>query len=236
MDSEKLQKFQKQLDVQFKDENLLVNAFVHRSYLNENRGFELPSNERLEFLGDACLELITSEFLFAKYPTEPEGVLTNYRSALVNTDSLSETARDLKLGSYLLLSRGEEAGGGRESRYLLANTFEALLGAIYLDQGYDKAAEVAHKYVLSKIDEIVANETHRDAKSKLQELTQAELSQTPEYSVLGEWGPDHNKTFRVGVVVGNKTIGIGTGSSKQKAELMAAQNALENWHEVMHQQ
>lgn len=232
MEIEQLEKLEKEIGVEFTNKQLLLNAFVHRSYLNENRSFELPSNERLEFLGDACLELVTSEFLFQKYPTEPEGVLTNYRSALVNTDSLSESARLLKLGSYLLLSRGEEAGGGRESRYLLANTFEALLGATYLDQGYKAAGKVAHQFVLNKIDDIIAQEAHRDAKSKLQELTQAKLSITPEYKVLGDWGPDHSKTFRVAAMIGHQTIGIGTGNSKQKAEIQAAQNALEHWDEA----
>lgn len=229
MDNKELKKLQEQLGIKFDDEILLLNAFVHRSYLNENSGFNLPSNERLEFLGDACLELIISECLYQKYPNEPEGILTNYRSALVNTRSLAESADRLNLGKYLLLSRGEEQGGGRQSEYLLANTFEALLGAIYLDQGYEKTAQIVQKYVFEKIEDIIAQETHKDPKSKLQELTQAELSLTPEYIILSEWGPDHDKTFRVAVKIREKTIGIGTGHSKQRAELQAAETALENW-------
>jgi len=227
METKQLKQIQKKIGIKFHNDSLLANAFIHRSYLNENKLVDLPSNERLEFLGDACLELAASEFLYSQYPDEPEGVLTNYRSALVNTVSLAESSRQLDLGKYLLLSRGEDAGGGRNSDYLLANTFEALLGAIYIDQGYTQVVEIVRKYVLSKLDAIIEQQSHRDPKSKLQEFTQAEYSMTPEYEILSDWGPDHDKTFRVAVKVGDKTIGIGTGTSKQRAELEAANVALE---------
>lgn len=220
---------EQKLNISFSNKDLLMHAFVHRSYLNENPGFHLESNERLEFLGDACLELIVSEYLYKKYPNEPEGNLTNYRSALVNTQSLAETSRSLDLGSYLLLSKGEEAGNGRDSEYLLANTFEAFLGAIYLEFGYDQTAEVVYAHVTSKLDHIIENNLYKDAKSKLQELSQEVLSITPHYDVLHEWGPDHQKTFNVGAFLGKKQVGVGEGSSKQKAEIAAAQNALEEW-------
>ncbi|NTV31159.1 ribonuclease III [candidate division WWE3 bacterium] len=226
---ELLANIQTTIDFKFDNETFLLNAFVHRSYLNEHRSFGLPSNERMEFLGDACLELIISEYLYNEYPSEPEGKLTNFRSSIVNTHSLADCARELKLGTFLLLSRGEEAGSGRNSEYILANTFEALLGAIYLDQGYQATATFVYKHLIHKLTDIIENERYRDPKSKLQELTQAKLSETPRYSVIEEWGPDHEKNFRVGVVVGKSQVAEGIGSSKQKAELQAAQNALEQW-------
>ncbi|MCA9391838.1 ribonuclease III [candidate division WWE3 bacterium] len=227
-----LKALEDKIGVDFADKNLLINAFVHRSYLNENRGFELPSNERLEYLGDACLELVVSEYLFKTYPKQPEGILTSYRGSLVNTDSLAESARIVDLGAYLLLSRGEEDGGGRDSNYLLANTFEAVIGALYLDQGYEEAKKFIHAYVTPKLVNIIENEQYKDPKSKLQELTQEVFSITPQYKVVNEEGPDHNKSFEVEVSLGSKTIGAGRGSSKQKAELDSAQNALDNWDDI----
>lgn len=224
-----LGQIQEKIGLSFENQTILLNAFVHRSYLNEHRSFGLPSNERLEFLGDACLELIVSEYLYSQYPSEPEGKLTNYRSSIVNTHSLADSARELDLGTFLLLSRGEEAGSGRNSEYILANTFEALLGAIYLDQGYKATADFVYKQLIHKLADIIQNERYRDPKSKLQELTQAKLSETPRYSVIEEWGPDHEKNFRVGVIVGSVQVAEGIGSSKQKAELQAAQNALDGW-------
>lgn len=220
-----LSAIEKTLEISFTDRNLLLNAFVHRSYLNENRSFNLPSNERLEFLGDACLELVVSEYLFKTYPEKPEGILTNYRSSLVNTKSLAQSALTIGLGDFLLLSKGEEDGGGRRSEYLLANTFESVVGAIYLDQGYVSARTFIEKYVLRKLEDIIEHELFKDPKSKLQEYSQAEYNVTPLYSVSKEEGPDHNKVFTVGVYLGNKKIAEGTGPSKQKAELDAAQNA-----------
>lgn len=231
-ESELKKAIETQLQISFKNTKLLQNAFVHRSYLNENRKFDLPSNERLEFLGDACLELVISEFLFERYPNEPEGKLTNYRSALVNTTSLAETSRDLNLGTYLLLSNGEEDGGGRTSEQILANTFEAFLGALYLDQGYEAAKNFVHSHLSQKIVDIIDNETFKDPKSKFQEITQAEVNITPVYNLISETGPDHNKVFTVKVRLGSKEIAKGQGGSKQKAELDAAKNALNVWDEV----
>ena len=217
------------LGLYFQSEDLLTNAFVHRSYPNEHPECVFQSNERLEFLGDAALELVVSEYLYHAYPEQEEGDLTNYRSAIVNTASLAETAKKLHLGEFLLLAKGEEDGGGRESEYLLANTFEALLGAIYLDKGYEAAKSVVKKVLLPKLPEIVKNEAYIDAKSKLQEIAQEVMSITPHYQVLSEKGPDHDKQFLVGVFVGRKKLGQGQGSSKQRAEIDAAENALKEW-------
>lgn len=220
---------EKKIGLNFENQELLTNAFVHRSYLNEHPEFDFQSNERLEFLGDACLELVVSEYLYQNYPGHPEGDLTNYRSAVVNTVSLAETAKWLKLGNYLLLSKGEEESGGRESEYLLANTFEALLGAIYLGKGYAAVQEVVGKFLLPKLPAILKSEAYKDAKSKLQEIAQEAMAITPHYQILSEWGPDHNKHFLVGVFVGKKKLDEGEGASKQKAELNAAENALVSW-------
>lgn len=230
--TEHAQHIEQQLDIAFENKILLANAFIHRSYLNENRDLDMPSNERLEFLGDACLELIVSHYLFDEYPDEPEGTLTSYRSALVNTISLAETARQLHLGDFLLLSKGEEAGGGRESEYLLANTFEALIGAMFLDIGYNQTEAFVHKHLLIKLNEIIENQSYRDPKSLLQEITQAETSYTPDYTIISESGPDHDKEFKAGVYLHGVQIGSGEGTSKQKAELQAAQDALDNWEET----
>lgn len=215
------------LSLKFKNRELLKNAFIHRSYLNEGNGWKLGSNERLEFLGDACLELCVSEFLYHKYPKEPEGVLTNYRSALVNTGSLAETAKNLNLGNYLLLSKGEEDSGGRESQYLLANCFEALLGAIYLEHGFAKVYEFLRKILFPKIHHIIENRLYQDPKSYLQEIVQEKMLVTPHYKILKEEGPDHNKIFTVAVMAGKRGLGQGSGASKQKAETEAAKDALE---------
>lgn len=217
------------IGLHFQDVDLLTNAFVHRSYPNEHPQYPFDSNERLEFLGDAVLELCVSEHLYHTYPGRPEGDLTNYRSAIVNTASLAETAKKLKLGDYLLISKGEEESGGRESEYLLANTLEALLGAIYLDKGYEAAEQIVNKVLLPKLPAIVKNEAYIDAKSKLQEIAQEQMSVTPHYQVLSEWGPDHDKHFLVGVFVDKKKLNEGVGSSKQRAEVDAAENALGNW-------
>lgn len=225
-----LSEFEKKIGVEFKNKNLLRQVFVHRSYLNENIGFDLDHNERLEFLGDAVLELIVSEYLYQNYEN-PEGELTNWRSALVKGPTLSSLARKLSIGDYLYLSKGEEKTGGRSRELILANTFEALVGAIYLDQGYEKAREVVKKYLLSKLPEILKKKLYIDPKSRLQELAQESKKITPSYKVLTEYGPDHLKSFTVGVYLGDKLIGQGSGSSKQKAEMAAASSALENWKE-----
>jgi len=222
---DELVKFQTQLGVKFKNKNILKNVFVHRSYLNENSKFKLPNNERLEFLGDAVLEFIVTKHLFDKYKN-PEGELTNWRSALVNGKMLSIIASDLGLGKLLLLSKGEEKSGGRVRQLLLANTFEALIGAIYLDQGMEATEKFIKKYLLSKLDEIITNKLYLDPKSHLQELIQEKLGITPTYEVITESGPDHDKIFKVAVCADNKKLGSGSGKSKQAAQTDAATAAL----------
>jgi ribonuclease-3 len=209
----------------FSNRDLLLQVFVHRSYVNENRSLPVGHNERLEFLGDAVLELIVTEYLFGNYPN-PEGELTAYRSALVKGETLAVVAQELNFSEYLLVSKGEEKSGGRSKGYLLANTFEAMVGALHLDGGYAAAEQFVHKYVLSRLEDILAQNLHLDPKSKLQEFTQENLGGTPSYEVLGEEGPDHEKTFRVAVRVNGRVLGEGTGQSKQAAQVAAAQAAL----------
>lgn len=222
-----LGKLQDVLKVKFKNQKLLENAFVHRSYLNEHPGFSLPSNERLEFLGDAILEFSISKYLYQKYTHAPEGQLTAIRSAIVKTDSLASEARKLNLGDYLLLSKGEEEGGGRKNPYLLANTFEALIGAIFLDQGMDKTEKFLKENLFYKIAEVVKGGEIKDPKSLFQELTQEKFSVTPTYRVLSEEGPAHAKIFRVGVFLRKEKIAEGKGRSKQEGSEEAAREALE---------
>jgi len=218
-------KFENKIDVKFKNKELLKQVFVHRSYINENPKFGLNHNERLEFLGDAVLELIVTEYLYKNYPN-PEGELTNWRSALVKGQMLSKIADSLKINDYLYLSRGEEKSTGKSRQIILANSFEALIGAIYLDQGYDTASAFIHKFLIIHLNEILEKELYRDSKSRLQELSQEKNGITPEYRVLTESGPDHDKSFEIGVFLGNDQAGKGTGSSKQEAEQHAAHNAL----------
>lgn len=224
----KLEEFARKLKVEFKNYKLLQEALTHRSVLNELREQGRESNERLEFLGDAVLELITTEFLFNKYPNRPEGDLTSFRAAVVRTESLAETALKLNYSTYLYMSKGEEATGGRTRPYILANSFEAVLGAIYLDQGYETAKTFVTSALLHKLDKIVINRLDIDNKSKLQEVAQELLKQTPTYEVIEESGPDHDKEFKVKVLIGEKEYGSGEGKSKQEAEQNAAQDALEN--------
>ncbi len=218
---------EKRLGVSFKDKGLLSKALTHRSYLNENRDGNLENNERLEFLGDAVLELLVSSTLYDKYPGKPEGELTNIRSALVRTESLAEESRKLVVGEYLLMSRGEEESGGKDKDYLLANTFESILGAIYLDQGLNSCKSLIERTLLQKLDHIVEQGLFIDPKTKVQELTQARFKVTPTYKVKKEDGPDHDKSFTVELSIGKKTITEGVGSSKQKAEEDAAQKAID---------
>lgn len=213
--------------MKFKNENLLENAFVHRSYLNEHPRFELPSNERLEFLGDAVLEFLTSEHLYKTYDKEPEGRLTAYRSSLVKTETLAALAKDLDFGGKLKLSKGEDESGGRESEYLLADTFEAFVGALYLDQGTPACRKFLEENLFPKLEGIVKTKAYQDYKSLLQEIAQEKVNFTPVYKVLDEWGPDHDKIFKVGVFIKDKREGVGEGSSKQRAEVEAARSALE---------
>ena len=222
------------LGVQFKDLKILDLAFVHKSYLNEHRDLKNQHNERMEFLGDAVLELVVTEYLFKKYPQEEEGVLTNWRSALVKGKHLAEIAIELDLGLYLYLSRGEERSGGRKKNYILANTLEALIGAIYLDQGYEKIHQFADKFILGRLNKILEQGHHIDAKSRVQEIAQELLGITPEYVFISEAGPDHSKVFTMALYLGKDKIAEGSGSSKQKAEQEAAMAGLhaKQWENV----
>ena len=218
--------FQTKIGYTFKDKNLLEQAFTHRSYLNENRASAREHNERLEFLGDAVLELVVTEFLYAKYPDKPEGDLTAYRAALVNTQSISDAAKNLDMNDYLLLSRGEARDTGRARMIILANAFEALIGSIYLDAGYKMAKEFIAKQLFHKTDEVVAKRLWQDSKSRLQETAQEKLRVTPRYELMNESGPDHDKQFVVGAYLGEARVATGEGRSKQEAEQDAAQKAL----------
>jgi len=217
---------EKKLKLSFKNKNLLTQSFCHRSYLNENPKFELEHNERLEFLGDAVLELIVTEDLYQIYPDKPEGELTNWRAALVNAKMLSETAKMLGFNDYLLLSKGESKETGKARQYILANTYEAFVGALYLDQGYKVVQDFIRKYLLRELPNIIESGLFRDAKSSFQEAAQELVSITPTYRVLEEWGPDHEKNFVIGVFLQDELVARGEGSSKQEAEEQAAKNAL----------
>ena len=219
--------FEEAAGVQFNDLELLRQAFTHRSYLNEHRNEVGGHNERLEFLGDAVLELVSTHFLYTKFPGNAEGELTAYRAALVNATTCAEVATSLGMNDYLLLSRGEAKDTGRARGVLLANAFEALIGAIYMDQGYDAARDFIAAHLLPKIDEIIKKRLWQDAKSTLQEKSQEAHGVTPSYAVIEETGPDHDKQFIVGVYVSEKLIGKGSGKSKQEAEQSAARAAIE---------
>jgi ribonuclease-3 len=219
--------FERKIGTVFQDEALLRCAFTHRSYLNEHRGEKLEHNERLEFLGDAVLELATTHFLFEKFPEKNEGDLTALRSALVNTYTLSDAAVALGMNDYLLLSKGEEKDTGRARSFLLANAFEALVGALYMDQGYDAAVRFVTNFLFPKIDEIIEKKLWLDAKSHFQERAQDEAGVTPSYSVIKESGPDHDKRFIVGVYIKDALVAQGEGKSKQEAEQDAARAGLE---------
>jgi len=201
-------------------------AFIHRSYLNEHSDPSLESNERLEFLGDAVLQFLSSEYLYNKYPQRPEGELTAIRSALVCTTSLAEESKKIGYGNQLKLSVGEEETGGREKDYILANTFEAVLGALYLEEGIKACRVFLEEGLLTKTEKIIKEKKYIDFKSHFQEVAQAKLGITPNYKVLKEWGPDHEKTFAVAVFIGNKEWGRGEGGSKHRAEIAAAKDGL----------
>ena len=218
-------KLEEKIGLKFKDYHLLRNAFVHRSYLNEHRESKLESNERLEFLGDAVLELVVTEYLYKNYPN-PEGELTNWRSALVKGEMLAKIATELKLGDHLFLSHGEEKSGGREKDYLLANTFEALIGVIYLELGYEMSQAFIGKFLLVHLEDILVKGEHIDAKSRLQEMAQEKVGTTPSYELEHEEGPDHDKIFTMGAFIGDRIVGKGKGGSKQLAEQQAAEDAL----------
>lgn len=226
-----LDDLQSKIGIPFHDAKLLQQAFVHRSHLNESKEIT-QSNERLEFLGDAVLSFITSHYLYTTYPNFPEGTLTNIRSTLVKTKSLAIVATEIGLGQLLLLSRGEESSGGRTNESLLADGFEALLGAIYLDQGVDSATTFLLTYLLSKTDSIIQTKSYIDFKSLLQEIIQEKTKASPLYRVVKSEGPDHNKTFWIEVVTENEVVGVGSGKSKQEAEQRAAEAALEKLKQI----
>ncbi|HQU07490.1 MAG: ribonuclease III [Parcubacteria group bacterium 21-54-25] len=219
--------YAKQLGLSFDHIDLFVEALTHRSYLNENRSVVHSHNERLEFLGDAVLELVVTHFLFMKFPEKPEGELTAYRAALVNTQSLASSAEALGVNDMLLLSKGEAKDTGRARQIILANAFEAIVGAVYLDRGYAAAAHFIAATIHPKIDAVVAGRLWQDAKSRFQEVAQEQHGVTPRYETLGEEGPDHDKHFTIGVFLKAEQIALGFGKSKQEAEQDAARVALQ---------
>ncbi len=213
---------------QFKNQAFLINALTHRSALNEHISTSPESNERLEFLGDAVLELVTTKFLYDKFPKEQEGMLTAFRSALVKTTTLAEVAQSLDLGSKLYMSKGEEASGGRSNTSLLANAVEATIGALYLDQGLDAVEKFLEEHLFPKFEEIRAKKLYKDPKSQLQELVQARSLAAPEYIVVNEKGPDHDREFTIKVRIAGQDAGTGKGKSKQVAQQVAAQYVLDH--------
>lgn len=215
------------IGVTFNDKELLKQAFTHRSYLNENKNVNLEHNERLEFLGDAVLELVSTDYLYKEYPKKPEGDLTALRSALVNSVMLASLSTDLNFNKYLLLSRGESKDMGRARQYILANTFEAVVGAIYIDSGYDRARSFIARVLLPKTKEIEEKRLWIDAKSFFQEKAQEKTGITPMYKTLKEFGPDHDKEFTVGLYLNELLVSEGRGKSKQEAEQDAARNGLD---------
>lgn len=218
----------KKLGVKFNNFDILRQAVTHRSYLNEHRSYKLPHNERLEFLGDAVLEIVVTEYLYKNYPN-PEGEMTNWRAALVNGEMLAKISKRLGVEEHLLMSRGEAKDKGRARQYLLANAFEAIVGAIYLDQkdGYGKCQEFIMKNVVSELPEIIEKKLYMDPKSRFQEEAQDKSGITPIYRVVSESGPDHDKKFVVGVYLDDEKIAQGEGQSKQEAQREAAEKALE---------
>ncbi len=222
--------FEKKTGIRFKDKKLLMQAFIHRSFINENPNTGMDHNERLEFLGDAVLELIITEYLYAKFPKHAEGDLTSFRAALVNAVTIAEVATKIGMNDYLLLSKGEAKDTGKARQYILANTFEAYLGALYLDQGYEPSKGFVSDTLFPLIDDIVANKLWRDPKSLVQERAQEVFSVTPSYKVISENGPDHDKQFTIGIYFGKDKIASGKGKSKQEAEQNAAKEALKVNH------
>lgn len=215
------------LNINFEDRSLLENVFIHRSYLNEHKGSKLSSNERLEFLGDSVLSLITSVYLFKNYPNLKEGDYTEIKSAIVKMESLAEASKKIGLNEYLLLSKGEERGAGRTNNNIMADCFEALIAAIFLDKNF----EVAYKFVVNflfkeKLDYLLSNNLYLSSKSKLQEIIQRKYKKTPLYKVIEEKGPEHKRIFKIAVLFNGKMLGVGTAPSKKEAEEEAAKEAL----------
>jgi ribonuclease-3 len=232
MTNSDLAKLQKKIGVKFNNDSLIKQALVHRSYLNEHPDFKIGHNERLEFLGDAVLEIVVTEYLYLHFETTPEGDLTNWRASLVNARMLYEIAAELGVEEYLYLSKGEARDKNKKSRqFILANSIEAIIGAIYLDQGIDVAKEFILKNVVTKLDNILKNQTYLDPKSRFQEKAQEEKGITPHYQIIDEVGPDHAKIFTVGLYLGEELITTGKGSSKQEAQVEAAAAGIKkmNW-------
>ncbi len=228
---EHLSKLEDALSLKFNNQDLLLQALTHRSYLNENPSFRLGHNERLEFLGDAVLELVVTERLYDQFPEKPEGEMTSLRAALVNSKMLAEVSVDLAINDFLMLSRGEAKDVGRARQFILANAFEALVGALYLDQGYAAVAFFIEQVLMSRLGEVLEKKLYKDPKSLFQEEAQDRAGVTPIYEVVREWGPDHDKHFIVGVYLGKELIAEGEGPSKQAAQEEAARNGLrvKNW-------
>jgi ribonuclease-3 len=224
---EQIKAFEKKTGITFENQALLRQAFTHRSYINENRSLKLEHNERLEFLGDAILELVVTDFLYRNYPDNPEGDLTTYRSALVNAITLSEVASGLGMNDCLLLSKGEAKDVGRARQYILANAIEAVIGAIYIDKGYDSAKVFIDQNLLNFADKLIARGNLTDSKSLFQEKSQEHTGVTPAYKTIKESGPDHDKFFTVGVYLNKDLVAQGDGKSKQEAEQSAAYRGLE---------
>lgn len=217
----------KALGIIVKNPAFFQEALTHRSYLNENRGYQYPHNERLEFLGDAVLELAATKFLFAQFPKKPEGELTNLRAALVNGEMLGSIGKAIGLDTFLLMSRGEAKDTGRARSYLVANAMEAVIGALYQDQGYEAAEQFIASTILTKLDAVIEQGLYTDAKSHFQEKAQEHTGITPNYKILNESGPDHDRSFTAGVYIEDELIAEGSGASKQEAQRAAAKNALE---------
>jgi len=228
MNSEQnMEQFEKKVNIFFADKNILKQAFVHRSYLNENKDFNIGHNERLEFLGDAVLELVITDYLYRKYPEKNEGEMTSLRSALVNSNTLYVVGVDLGINDYLLLSKGEKKDTGRARQYILANTMEAIIGAIYIDQGYEKVKDFIYRHITPLVEKIISERSWIDSKSFFQERAQEIEGVTSLYKTEKETGPDHNKHFTVGVYLKEELIATGEGDSKQNGEQEAARKALE---------
>jgi len=222
----KYQTLEKKIGIVFKNKLLLENVFVHRSYLNEHKNFYLPSNERLEFLGDSVLSLITSVYLFKNFPLLKEGEYTEIKSVIVKTETLAEAAEELSLSEFLFLSKGEEKTGGRKNKNILADCFEALIGAIFLDQNFETAYNFVYQFLFkNRLNKILKNKEYLSAKTRLQEYFQERYKKIPLYKVLKEFGPEHKKTFQVGVFFENQLLGIGIANSKKEAEELAAKNS-----------
>ncbi len=221
-----LSQLEEKISVVFANKDLLLQALTHRSYLNENPAFRVGHNERLEFLGDAVLELVITEELYAKFPDKPEGDLTSFRAALVNAKMLAEVAGEIELNEFMLLSRGEAKDVGRARQYILANAMEALIGAIYLDQGYAIARDFLMRFVMPRLSEVLEKKLYKDPKSLFQEEAQERVGITPTYEVIREWGPDHDKHFVVGVYLGVDLVAEGEGASKQTGQEEAARLGL----------